>query len=84
MLDPAPSIEALRKNAAARITHVHLKEVRLPMAHKVQRGELSYTDAVRAGILEQDTILVDEPGSGEGPRSDVRRSLEFITNVTHP
>lgn len=95
---------------AARISHVHLKDVRLPMAHQVQRGELSYTDAVRAGmytplgagdidiativasleeagyngyyVLEQDTVLAGEPGPGEGPRSDVLQSLEFITNLT--
>jgi len=96
---------------AARITHVHLKDVRLPMARKVQSGELSYTDAVRAGmyaplgagdidiativtsledagyngyyVLEQDTILTDEPGTGVEPRSDVRQSLDFILQVTH-
>lgn len=95
---------------AARISHVHLKDVRLPMAHKVQRGELSYTDAVRAGmysplgagdidiakivtsledagydgyyVLEQDTILLDAPPSGQGPHSDVRQSLDFIAAVT--
>jgi inosose dehydratase len=95
---------------AARITHVHLKDVRLSLAHSVQRGEMSYTEAVRGGmytplgagdidiativrtlegagydgyyVLEQDTILLDEPGLQQGPHEDVRQSLEFITTVT--
>jgi len=35
---------------ADRISHVHLKDVRVDLAHSVQRGELSYTDAVRRGM----------------------------------
>lgn len=96
---------------SARIAHVHLKDVRLGLAESVQRGDLSYTEAVgrglytplgagdidlativtsleRAGyegyyVLEQDTILTEEPPRDGGPQNDVRQSLEFITNVTH-
>ncbi|MFC5931293.1 inosose dehydratase [Cryobacterium melibiosiphilum] len=35
---------------ADRISHVHLKDVRMGLAEGVQRGELSYTDAVRRGM----------------------------------
>jgi inosose dehydratase len=77
----------------------------------VQRGELSYTDAVARGmytplgdgdidiativtsleqagysgyyVLEQDTILKEEPELGEGPLDAVRRSVQFITSVAH-
>jgi inosose dehydratase len=96
---------------AARISHVHLKDVRLKLAEGVQRGELSYTDAVARGmytplgdgdidiativtsleqagysgyyVLEQDTILKEEPELGEGPLDAVRRSVQFITSVAH-
>ena len=33
-----------------RVAHVHLKDVRLDLAHRVQSGELTYTDAVGAGM----------------------------------
>lgn len=33
-----------------RIKHVHLKDVRLPVARRVQSGDLSYTDAVNEGL----------------------------------
>ncbi|MEP9393754.1 sugar phosphate isomerase/epimerase family protein [Gordonia sp. VNQ95] len=33
-----------------RIRHAHLKDVRLDLAEQVQRGELSYTEAVAAGM----------------------------------
>ncbi|WP_324651911.1 TIM barrel protein [Georgenia sp. H159] len=42
---------ALAAEHAARINHVHVKDVRLDLARKVQRGELGYTDAVRQGIF---------------------------------
>ncbi|HLT85734.1 MAG TPA: TIM barrel protein [Phototrophicaceae bacterium] len=35
---------------AARINHVHVKDVRADLARRVQAGEIGYTDAVRAGI----------------------------------
>ena len=44
--DPA---ELVREHAA-RVNHVHAKDVRLDLAAKVRAGELTYTDAVRAGI----------------------------------
>jgi len=33
-----------------RIAHVHLKDVRLDLARQVQAGEVTYTEAVRAGM----------------------------------
>lgn len=35
---------------AGRVNHVHAKDVRADLAAKVRAGELTYTDAVRAGI----------------------------------
>lgn len=35
---------------ATRVNHVHAKDVRLALAEAVRSGELTYTDAVRAGI----------------------------------
>ena len=35
---------------ARRIGHVHLKDVRVDLARQVQRGDLTYTDAVAAGM----------------------------------
>ncbi|MBO1269643.1 sugar phosphate isomerase/epimerase family protein [Arthrobacter cavernae] len=44
--DPA----LLVRDYAARIGHTHLKDVRKAIAQRVQAGELSYTDAVKAGM----------------------------------
>jgi len=44
--DPAELV----KKWASRINHVHAKDVRADVARQVQSGELTYTDAVRAGI----------------------------------
>lgn len=44
--DPAE----LARAHAARISHVHAKDVRADLAAQVQSGELTYTDAVRAGM----------------------------------
>lgn len=44
--DPAE----LTRAHAARISHVHAKDVRADLAAQVQSGELTYTDAVRAGM----------------------------------
>jgi inosose dehydratase len=44
--DPA----ALTARAPERIEHVHLKDVDAAMAARVRAGELTYTDAVRAGL----------------------------------
>ncbi|TFD73785.1 TIM barrel protein [Cryobacterium gelidum] len=96
----------LASKHASRISHVHLKDVRLDLAARVQRKELSYTDAVRLGmytplgsgeidiativnaleeagyagyyVLEQDTILTENPPIGQGPLADVRTSIDFI------
>jgi inosose dehydratase len=35
---------------ADRVNHVHAKDVRIDLAKRVQSGELTYTEAVRAGI----------------------------------
>ena len=42
----------LAARAAGRIGHVHLKDVTARLATRVTRGELSYTDAVRAGLYQ--------------------------------
>lgn len=44
--DPAELVD----DWAGRVNHVHAKDVRADLAAKVQSGELSYTEAVRAGI----------------------------------
>jgi inosose dehydratase len=41
---------ALARQHPGRIAHVHLKDVRRPVAEQVRSGELSYTDGVRAGV----------------------------------
>jgi inosose dehydratase len=104
-------VELARSNAA-RISHVHLKDVRRELAERVQRKDLSYTDAVRLGlyaplgsgdidiasivrsleaagyagyyVLEQDTILTENPPVGQGPLSDVRTSIDFIAGLATP
>lgn len=40
----------LTKDHVDRIDHVHAKDVRLDLAQKVQSGEMSYTEAVAAGM----------------------------------
>ncbi|MDH2428838.1 TIM barrel protein [Sphaerisporangium sp. TRM90804] len=40
----------LVSRAAARVAHVHLKDVDATLAEKVRAGELTYTEAVRAGV----------------------------------
>ncbi|WP_127573716.1 TIM barrel protein [Georgenia faecalis] len=41
---------ALVRRHADRVNHVHAKDVRADLAARVRAGELTYTDAVRAGI----------------------------------
>ncbi len=41
---------ALAREHAGRVAHVHLKDVKAPVAARVRDGELSYTDGVRAGM----------------------------------
>ena len=104
-------VELARINAA-RISHVHLKDVHRELAEQVQRKDLSYTDAVRLGmytplgtgdidiativrsleaagyagyyVLEQDTILTENPTVGQGPLADVRASIDFIADLATP
>ncbi|GAB3276331.1 sugar phosphate isomerase/epimerase [Sinomonas notoginsengisoli] len=40
----------LVREHASRIGHTHLKDVRADLARQVQNGELTYTDAVKAGM----------------------------------
>ncbi|MDG4824862.1 TIM barrel protein [Asanoa sp. WMMD1127] len=103
--DPA----SLTREAPDRIAHVHLKDVDASRAARVRAGEVTYTDAVRAGmyrplgdgdvdvaaivstltaagyagwyVLEQDTMLDTDPPPGQGPVTDVRRSLEHLRKV---
>ena len=102
----------LASQHATRISHVHLKDVRRDLAERVQRTELTYTDAVRLGmytplgtgdidiarivtslevagyagyyVLEQDTILTEDPPLGQGPFEDVRISIDFMAGLTSP
>ena len=38
------------RDYASRIGHTHLKDVRAAVAQRVQAGEISYTDGVKAGM----------------------------------
>ncbi len=40
----------LARQAADRVAHVHAKDVDLPLARRVQAGDLTYTEAVAAGM----------------------------------
>jgi len=100
---------ALAQQYPQRIAHVHLKDVDAAMAARVRAAELTYTDAVKAGlyqplgqgdvdvaaivtslenagytgwyVLEQDTVLHEDPAPGDGPRHDVATSLEYLAAV---
>jgi inosose dehydratase len=91
-----------------RVVHVHLKDVDQAKAQQVIDGELTFGQAVDAGmfrplgagdvdiaamvrtleehgyqgwyVLEQDVMLHGAP-EGEGPESDVRRSLDYLLGV---
>lgn len=104
--DPAE----LARQASSRITHTHLKDVDAALAARVQAGDLTYTDAVQAGmytplgtgdvgiggvvdtlldagydgwfVLEQDTILADDPADDAGPVLDVKASAAYLRSVT--
>jgi inosose dehydratase len=104
--DPA----AIVRDAPDRVAHTHLKDVDHDLAVRVQRGELSYSEAVDRGmyrplgqgdvdfkaivtglaaagytgwyVMEQDTILHEEPAPGAGPLTDVRASLAYLRAVT--
>ncbi|MGW5270597.1 sugar phosphate isomerase/epimerase family protein [Rhodococcus sp. NPDC003994] len=104
--DPAE----LARQASSRITHTHLKDVDATLAARVQASDLTYTDAVQAGmytplgtgdvgiggvvetlldagydgwfVLEQDTILTDDPADGAGPVLDVKASVAYLRSVT--
>ena len=63
--DPA----ALAAQAGDRIVHTHLKDVDAGLAARVRRGELSYHDAVRAGMYRP-------LGAGQADIAGVVRALE--------
>ena len=91
-----------------RVVHVHLKDVDRGLAQQVIDGDLTFGQAVDAGmfrplgrgdvdvaamvrtleshgyqgwyVLEQDVMLHAAP-EGEGPESDVRRSLDYLLGV---
>jgi inosose dehydratase len=91
-----------------RVVHVHLKDVDRAKAEQVIAGELTFGEAVDAGmfrplghgdvdvaamvrtleahgyqgwyVLEQDVKLHGAP-EGEGPGSDVRRSIDYLLGV---
>lgn len=65
--DPAE----LAKKYASRVNHVHAKDVRLDLAAKVRSGELTYTDAVRAGIYVP-------LGQGDVDLASIVSSLEAV------
>ena len=60
---------AIARSHPDRIGHVHLKDVRLDLASKVQSGELSYTDGVSAGMYVP-------LGEGDVDIAAIVRSLE--------
>ncbi len=98
----------LARQAGDRVAHVHLKDVDLGLAQRVQSGDIAYSSAVREGmylplgdgdvdleelihqlgcyfytgwyVLEQDTMLGGAP-IGQGPISDVRKSLDYLTTL---
>ena len=60
---------SLAKVAARRIAHVHLKDVDAAMAARVRAGELTYTDAVRAGMYRP-------LGAGDARVAEIVATLE--------
>lgn len=100
---------ALAQQYPQRIAHVHLKDVDAALAARVRGGEMTYTDAVKAGlyqplgrgdvdiaaivtaleaagytgwyVLEQDTVLHEDPAPADGPLHDVATSLAFLASV---
>ena len=92
-----------------RVEHVHLKDVDREVAAKFLAKEITFSEAVSAGlfcvlgtgsvdltsmiealddagydgwyVLEQDVMLTAEP-SGEGPITDVRASLDYLTRIS--
>ncbi|MCW2898319.1 MAG: iolE 1 [Streptosporangiaceae bacterium] len=63
--DPAE----VARTAAARVTHVHLKDVDAMLAARVRRGDLPYTEAVRAGLYRP-------LGTGDVDIAGIVRALE--------
>jgi inosose dehydratase len=59
----------LARSAAARIAHVHLKDVDAALAARVRGGETTYTAAVRAGIYRP-------LGAGDVDIAGIVRALE--------
>jgi inosose dehydratase len=100
---------ALARRAAARVAHVHLKDVDSARATAVRTGATAYTAAVSTGlyrplghgdldlgalltalesagytgwyVMEQDTVLDQEPPRDAGPITDVRTSLQWLASA---
>jgi inosose dehydratase len=60
---------ALARQVPDRIVHTHLKDVDAALAQRVRAGELSYTDAVRAGMYRP-------LGKGDAGIADIVSTLE--------
>ena len=63
--DPA----RLARTSAARVAHVHLKDVDAALAARVRGGELTYTEAVRTGLYRR-------LGAGDVDVAGIVRTLE--------
>jgi inosose dehydratase len=59
----------LARASAARVAHVHLKDVDAALAARVRRADLTYTEAVRAGLYRP-------LGAGDVDVTGIVRSLE--------
>jgi len=82
--DPA----VLAEQAPDRIAHTHFKDVDLTFARKVQRGKLTYTDAVREGMYRPlgtgDVDVAAIVGHLRGNGYDGWYTLEQDTILTGP
>jgi inosose dehydratase len=82
--DPAE----LARAAAARIGHVHLKDVTAPVAQKVTAGEISYTEGVTGGLFrplgQGDVDIVGVVGALEAAGYDGWYVLEQDTILDGP
>ena len=88
----------LAKAVPRRIKHTHLKDVDAALATRVRSGEISYTDAVRAGMYTplgtgdfdiagvvsvlRQDTILDAEPTDEGPVRDVLASVAYLKSVT--
>ncbi|TMF68193.1 MAG: TIM barrel protein, partial [Chloroflexi bacterium] len=82
----------IARDAGKRVRHVHLKDVDVKVAERLQArsGDLDidsvYDRLQEAGyrgwfVLEQDTALTAEPEPGAGPVAAARQSLEYFRGI---